>query len=61
MEPALKWFEIVGRAVATIVASRVETKMHNDKLENTMKTFRNGRRFVWSVRESFDFMDTLDD
>ena len=60
MDPALKWLEMVGRAVATMVESKVDTRMQSDKLEKTMNTFRKGSRLVWSVRESCDFVDTLD-
>ena len=51
---------MVGSAVATIVESSVETRMHNDKLENTITTFRKGRRFVWSVRDRRDFSDIVE-
>ena len=51
-EPALKKAEMVGRAVATIVESRQETRMQSESPKNTAMTFLRGSRFVWSVRET---------
>jgi len=50
-EPALNASDIVGRAVATIVESSVDTRMHRERLQKTATTFLKGRRFVWSVSE----------
>jgi len=48
-DPAWKTAEIVGRAVATMVESRAETTRQQARLRKTTRTFRKGRRFVWSV------------
>lgn len=42
---------MVGSAVATIVLSRHVTNAHKERALRTKKTFRPGRRLVWSVRE----------
>ena len=38
--------EIVGRAVATIVESRQETRIHSESPKKTAITFFRGSRFV---------------
>ena len=57
MDPALNSAATDGNAVATIVESRVDTKMHNDRLENTTITFLKGSRFVWSVKRMLGGFD----
>ena len=48
----MKAAEIVGRAVATIVESKQETRMQSASPKKTAMTFFRGSRFVWSVRET---------
>jgi hypothetical protein len=48
-EPASKWDEIVGIAVAMITVSSVETTMHSARPKKQATTFLKGRRLVWSV------------
>lgn len=41
---------MVGRAVATMTESKVETMMQSERPMNTVIIVLNGRRFVWSVK-----------
>ena len=50
--PALKAADMVGRAVATMVESRQETRMQRARPKKTAITLRRGRRFVWSVSDT---------
>ena len=47
----MKVAEMVGRAVATIVASRQETRMQSASPKKTAMAFLRGSKFVWPVRE----------
>lgn len=57
IDPALNAAATDGNAVATIVESRVDTRIHRDKLKNTTITLLNGRRFVWSVKTTLEGLD----
>lgn len=48
-EPALKYDEMVGRAVAAMTESKVETTMQSERPAKTAMIFLKGRRLVWSV------------
>ena len=49
-EPALNAADIRGRAVATMVLSKQDTRAQRDRPPNTASTLLKGSRFVWSVK-----------
>ena len=55
--PAWNEFEMVGSAVATMVASRQEMRAQSESPANTGMTIRGGNRLVWSVRTISLFLE----